>query len=472
MKIKKICALTVSALLAFSAVSCGGKSADSSGDDDSFEATENVAVASTDKVEAIPDGAENELVYLGVDDLNPTKANPEKKTELVLFEEKGGKITYQQTTYLQRFDKLASALLAKKDVPDMTNYEWLSFPAHAVSDMNQPIDSIVDFSDPLWADVKDDADQYALGGNHYVAPLSYDASAMMCYDHALIESESLDDPYELYLNGEWNWDAWSEIMTEYVTNATGDQTRYGINGFFKQHITQQTGKTLVNYDAETGTFSSNLNDPDIEAAQNMLYDLNKNGIILNGWIGNAREAFTKGCLFYSMGDWGYSANNGPREDDDWRVVPIPQYTKNPQMITTSDMNAFMWVRGSEKSEAMKCWLECCRVTYTDPDYKETNKQKFMENNPYWTDDMYDVKMDVVFADRYMIYDYAYGISVGMGDPNGFDGNNSLTDTLYIQSSQEDAEGNLLTWAKVREQYSPVVESEIKEINKKIANMTN
>ena len=59
------------------------------------------------------------------------------------------------------------------------------------------------------------------------------------------------------------------------------------------------------------------------------------------------------------------------------------------------MTAFMWVKGSTRSEAVKCWFECVRASKTDPKYEQTNKDKFMENNPNWTDEMYDVKMDAV-----------------------------------------------------------------------------
>lgn len=468
MDIRKIMALCAGLIMTAAAAGCGGSGdgdgAASKAADDSFEATENVEVAVTDKVDAIPEGAENTLVYLGVSDLNPTRANPEKSTELTLFEEKGGAIEWQQTTYFERFDKLATALLSKQDIPDMTNYEWLSFPAHVCNEMHQPIDPIVDFTDPLWADVADDAEQYSLAGKHYVAPLRYEASSMMCYNHEYIENEGLDDPYEMYLEGEWNWDSWQKIMKEYVD---GGDERYGINGFFRQHITQQTGKTLVNYDMATNEFSSNLNDPDIEAAQKMLYDLQKSNMILNGWIGSARDAFNQGCLFYAMGDWAYSGNNSPTDEDDWRIVPMPEYPKNPQKITTSDMKAFMWVMGSEKNDAMKCWLDCCRVTYTDPEYQETNKLKFMENNPNWTDEMYQVKMDAVSDDRYMIYDYCFGLSAATGDPNSFDGNSCLTDVLYNHASEEDEEGGQSTWAQVREKYSATIDSEIKEVNERV-----
>ena len=56
------------------------------------------------------------------------------------------------------------------------------------------IDSIVDFSQPLWSATKDTADQFMLDGKHYVAPLGYSASAMLCYDKDIIDAEGLDDP--------------------------------------------------------------------------------------------------------------------------------------------------------------------------------------------------------------------------------------------------------------------------------------
>ena len=100
--------------------------------------------------------------------------------------------------------------------------------------MYQPIDSIVDFSQPLWSATKDTADQFMLNGKHYVAPLGYSASAMLCYDKDIIDAEGLDDPYELYVNNEWTWKNWEDIMSSYVGNAPADTERYGVNGLFSR----------------------------------------------------------------------------------------------------------------------------------------------------------------------------------------------------------------------------------------------
>lgn len=454
----------------FGATACGddaSSKSDANSEDESFEATENIEVTDNGEIEPIPEGAETNLLYLGVQDLNPTKSNKEISTELALFQSKGGSISYSQTSQFERFDKLADAIMANKDVPDIFNYEWLSFPSQVVKDMYQPVDDIVNFDDPLWSGVKETADQFVLNGNHYVAPLTFVASSMLCYDKDVIEAEGLDDPYDLYLSGEWDWDAFESLMEEYVSGAEDGTERYGINGFFRQHFIQQTGKTMVNYDSSTGVFTSNLKDPDIEKGEEILYNMMKSNLFYTDWVGSARDAFKKGCLFYAMGDWAYSGNNSPKEGENWGIVPHPQYPDNPQKITTSDMKAFMWVRGSTKAEAVKCWFECYRTAYSDPEYLDTNKAKFMENNPYWTDEMYDVKMDVQSDDYLMIFDYAFGVSSALGDVNGFDGNICLVDALYNYSSQFNEEGTQMTWTQVREKYSATVDSEIKSLNESI-----
>lgn len=464
---KRVIAGAFALAMALSAASCGSKKEDK--DSSSFEATNNVKVEDDEKISAIPEGSATELLYLGEGDLNPTAGNPETSTELTLFQKRGGSIKYSATTHDERFDKLAAAITANKDVPDIFKYEWIAFPSQIVREMYQPIDSIVDFDSDLWSPTKDVADQFVLKGEHYVAPVGYEASAMLCYDNSVIESEGLDDPYQLYLDGEWTWSAWENIMTDYVGNAT-DTERYGVNGFFKNHFVQQTGKRLVEYDADSNTFVNNLKDPDIEKAENMLYDMNKKGLILGGWIGSASDCFSQNCLFYAMGDWAYTGNSGPKEGDNWAIVPIPASDDNPQKITTSNMTAYMWVKGSDKADAVKCWFECNRVAKTDPKYAETNKEKFMENNPYWTEEMYNVRTDVISDDYMMIFDYIFGISNTLGDEKSFDGNQKLADYIYGAVASTDEDGNQPTWAQIREQYSATVDSEIKDMNKRLSEL--
>lgn len=460
--IKKI----VSALLALSmclAISGCGSS------DDSADASSNykskVEVPTADTVANIPDTAQKELVYLSDGDLNPTAENPEKSTELTLFEEKGGSIKWNQCNYNDKYDKLASAIASGKDVPDIFKHEWLAFPSQIVKDMYQPVDEIVDFESDMWSGIKESADQYQLGGKHYIAPLYNRASMYLYYDGNIVDKEGLDDPMELYEAGEWDWDAMHDVMSKFVSGASGDEQRYGLNGFYTHAFVQQTGKTLVSYDTKTSTFKNNVGDPDIERAENTLYNWDKEGLILGGWIGSAKDAFNAGCLFYGMGLWAATGVNGV---EGMGVVPIPADPNNKDAkITTPEMVAYMWVNGSTAKEAVKCWYECNRVAYTDPTFVKVTKDKFLTSNPEWTEQMYDITQSVLADDYKMIFDYGYGVSSILGDANAFDGDRTLVDATYQRLFNKDDLTKPHTWSQIKGKYNSVYNAEVDAINKAV-----
>ena len=96
---KRVIAGAMALLSAVSVASCGS----SSGSSSSSSYVDKVKVASTDDIATIPDGSEKELEWLSYFDINPTKKEPEKRTDLTLFEEKGGKIKYSQTSSMNKY---------------------------------------------------------------------------------------------------------------------------------------------------------------------------------------------------------------------------------------------------------------------------------------------------------------------------------------------------------------------------------
>lgn len=456
---KRVIAGAMALLSAVSVASCGS----SSGSDSSSSYVDKVKVASTDDIATIPDGSEKELEWLSYFDINPTKKEPEKRTDLTLFEEKGGKIKYSQTSSMNKYDKLAARLMSNNP-PDMFWYEQsMTFPANCIKEMFQPIDDIVDFDSAMWSDVKNVAEQFTLNGKHFVAPINFLPGSVITYDKSMIDAAGLDDPYELYQNGEWNWDNWYDMMSEFVSNAPADVERFGINGWFQTQVIQQTGKTMVNYDGEK--FTNNINDPDIERAEDLLYQVGKNNLVNGNWLGNAKQALKDGnLLFYCMGTWAMTGNNGPSDADTWRVVPVPSDPNTDEKYMTSDMTAYMWVRGSTAKEAVKCWYECCRMANTDETYKENGKEKFLNANPNWTEDMYQVIVDCSSSEYNQVFDYGYGISSTMSDDNANEDGNCVTRKLYEYTNKADENGKQFSWTELRESYSATVDAELKTIN--------
>ena len=115
---KRVIVGAMALLSAVSVASCGS----SSGGDSSSSYVDKVKVASTDDIATIPDGSEKELEWLSYFDINPTKKEPEKRTDLTLFEEKGGidvivfrKIAFehQNRAHLESLFEQAYDLLAR-----------------------------------------------------------------------------------------------------------------------------------------------------------------------------------------------------------------------------------------------------------------------------------------------------------------------------------------------------------------------
>lgn len=450
---KRILAGTLALSMVMPLVACGDDSSKQTVTTPHVDQVTVPVAEDTQTIEKLPEG-ENTLEWFGFWDINPSAGN-DRDVALTLFEDQyGGKINYNQTTWETQYDDLANAILASKG-PDFVIYNTLAFPQQTLKEFYQPIDSIVDFEQPLWTDVARLADTFVINGDHYVAPLSVPSTSTMFYDRTAIEENGLDDPWELYLNGEWNWNNWRDLMHEWVEGAPEDVTRYGVNGWFMPHFVNQTGKTLVINN--NGRFESNLYDPDIERAQTFLYNIAKEGLIENYWYGTAKNCFDTGTtLFYAMGTWAAEGANGPDEDDDWGVVPMPADPNATEKYVTSDIFSYMWVVDSTAEKPMKAWLECNRIAQTDEQYKDINKQKWFANNPNWNEQMYEGMNCVYSSDYVPVFELANGISQNMAD--------NIISPLYTEVANVSEDGAQNTWAQVREKYEMAAMAEINEIN--------
>ncbi len=412
---------------------------------------DNIVVEPVEEPEPTIDISGQHITFLGTADINPTNSNPERSVALTLFEDSyGAKVDYIPTTSSTKFDDLATNILGGNS-PDIFIYEWLAFPCGVNQGFYQPIDSLVDFTDPLWADMKDVADDFVMDGEHYVAPLGYSFSdiQVLMYNRTVYENEGLDDPYELYLNGEWDWDAFTSIMKQYVQNDS--ENRMGIAGWWSNAFVFTSGETIVNYDGKT--FTSNLDSAAIEKAQLVLEDLSKNELIQGGWVSDS-EAFANDKLaFYGMGTWAYQNAQANRSECEIQIVPFPKAPGSDTYYTSNALHSYMWVKGSEKADAVKIWLECSRKQYVEESYVEAAKAKFLATNDSWTEEMYDLVMDFYDPEKFtQVFDYGYGISTVMSDTTY----GAIISDIY----EGIANGVAENWAQMKETYRNIIDEEL------------
>lgn len=390
------------------------------------------------------------LKWMGFYDLNPTNDAPERSTELALFEDNyGAKIEYVPTTNSSQFDDLATAILGGTS-PDIFVYDWRAFPYDINKGQYQPIDSLVDWNDPMWADVKDIADKFMWKGEHYLAPFGYGFNdfQILMYDKSTIEEMGAEDPYELYEKGEWDWDKFTGLMKEYA--GSGDD-KYGIAGWWANAFVYTCGDVLVTYDGEK--FTNNLYSAKVESAQNVISDIWVNGLVKRGWF--TGDVFTNGgdTLFYSMGTWAYNDVAKAYPEDVIQIVPFPKQPGSDKYYMNKRIFTHMWVKGSDNADCVKAWFNCNRLVNYDEQYKEITKQKFLTNSANWTGEMYDVVMSYYDDDKFpLAYDYGYGLSATM--------NSEVMGVLYEGIVNEQFE----SWTQGRELYMNIVDAEIAEYN--------
>lgn len=482
---------TLAALLALTSMmglaACGGGSTSETATEDSSgykEQDDYVADASlaADYIQNDPHLAEVQgktVHWLSYYDLNPTN-NQDRSVALQLFEDEyGGKIEYISCTTETKFDTLASRILGGDPV-DMFPYEWDAVPNGVVKEQYQPLDDYIDLEDEIWDDMRDVIDMYEYNGQHYVVPYCLADPLLITYSREMCEENGLDDPYELYEDGEWDWDVFMDMMTTFVGNAGDGETRYGINGWFGQAMIQSTGETIINYDGET--FSNNIKSEAIESAENIMEDIMNRGLYDPEWIGCLNE--DNSTLFFAMADWALGTSNikhvpepelneeGFVEENDLMIVPFPKNPDTDEYYLNCNFGARMLVKGSENGAAVGAYIKCERLASSIEEYQESAKQKALIPNvsaagvmkTYVTEEQYDALCEYRDPSNITpVFDFGYGMGSRMcGDGEYTYETRGIMDniTSAILNGEKDS------WAVIRDEWNAVIDEVVADFNSK------
>lgn len=470
---KKIIAGIMSVSMMFSLGACSGSSDGGSTDGDTTTTAgrtkEEDEVTVADLGEKYPNDVDisgQEIVWMADYDINPSN-NDDRSVALTLFEDTyGGKVKWIQTTSATKFDDLANKIMSDEQV-DMFPYEWSCLPNGVYKDQYEPLDDYINLDDDLWSDVKYMAESLVYNGKHYVIPYAISDPVCIQYSRELMQEEGLDDPYELYQKGEWTWDTFMDMMEKFVNNADDGEERFGINGWFGQAVVQSTGKTIVTYDGSK--FANNITDPQIEKAELLLQQIAQENLYDPSWKSYFPEDGL--TLFYAMGGtWSLGESNGKNPDGDIMIVPFPKDPDADKYYACTNYAAKMLVKNSQKGDAVATYIKCERIAQVEDQYKETAKQKALIQTQdakgnvikYITEEQYDAFQKYVEQDISPVFDYGFG----MGSRMYGDGEYTY-ETRGVMNNLMEAllNGEVNTWAELREAWSSVVDTEIETYNK-------
>lgn len=440
-----------------SAVSCSADKSHKAGylsiEPTSAETTTETAISEIKTKTTIPETEEptqpeepvdihgTEIVWLSDYDLNP-KDGADRSVAVALFEDVfGGKIKYVQTSARNKFTTLSSMILSGEEV-DMFEYEHGEFPKGAVSKQYQPLDKYfrsMGMNTGIWDDMTDVIDSLEYKNEHYVIPYSLSNPTVMTYSRKVINDNKLQDPYELYKKGNWNWNTFIELSEKYRTK-TG---KPAVRGNLGNPLIHSTGRRIIDYN--NGNLFNNITDPKISTAELFMQDIASKSLYSSYW----NEYYTTDTLFFVYDSWILGTSNVKNPEMDLMVVPVPKSPDADSNYVMCDFNAKMLVQNSRKGDAVATYIQCERIAVTQEEYRQGAKEYALipetSSNgtvkSYITEEQYDALQTFLDPSEITpVFEYADGMGDRLSGSGGV--TESISNTFLINGGSENDWKNL------------------------------
>ncbi len=244
----------------------------------------------------------------------------------------------------------------------------------------QPLDDYINY-DSKWYQMTANADLFVDGKHYSYMPDENNANNIglfITYNKTILEEAGCADPYTLYQEGKWDWDAFYEIIEKTTKkDDAGKVTQWGVGGsFILEALCLSNGVDMIGMDTANKKFTCNLySDAGLEALNLM----KKIGYDLKGCDGNYgghNSLITFGDSKLAMLiSASYYPGSAIQKGMDVHSVPLPRGPK-----ATSDVNGLSlqewWCVGTISDFSVKDALQVAlhmndnnpaNADYEDPD---------------------------------------------------------------------------------------------------------
>lgn len=404
---------------------------------------------------------ENKTIkWLAHYDLNPSTSGQSESVALNLFKTKyGGEIQWYPTTWDTRYNDLSTYVLGGEGI-DFFPTDTAALPKGVVQGMFQPVDDYIDMSSDLWQTNAAGMEIYNFNGKHYEFVTNITAENIVIYSKKTIEENGLEDPYEQWKAGEWNWDTFKASLMAYVDP---DNDCYGLDGYWAEKaLYLSAGVPAVS--SVDGTLQSNLMDPTLEKAMNFGYDLYTNNLIINreifDWAEQPQFMSEGKELFYIIGSW--NINTDPAtwttklDPSDVGIAPVPSPADSENYMAAT-LDGWCLCKGAANPDGVARFAECTILANIDESAIAIADQK-LRDDAQWSDELIQANKEINEAARANpVVDLATGVSTDVANltTDGGDG-------VGLRAAFHGVE-----WATNRDEISSVVETLVQEVDDQI-----
>ncbi|MDE6599743.1 MAG: extracellular solute-binding protein, partial [Oscillospiraceae bacterium] len=291
---------------------------------------------------------------------------------------------------------------------------------------------------------------------HYLVCTTTDSKCIMIYNKNTIEANGLEDPAELLAEGNWTWDTFRNMCLEYC-DRENDQFAYD-SWYFETNFLLTTGVAPIS--SENGVIKSNLLTPEIERAENFMYDLKKDDLPLPKaefeWTEQPQRISEGKTLFYPIGTWSlWEADlSHYGQPGEIMFVPMPKDPQADKYYLPASMDAYVLCKNASNPEGAGAFMKCKLISAKNDDALAIEEKQYREDYG-WTDEMIDMWHTVrELTDANPVINIHTGLTKDIAD---------IVDDGIKQASFSGTD-----WATTRDTISGATQTIIDELNDQIA----
>ncbi len=397
-------ALLLAAVTAVSLTGCGTGTGDSSNTSEGQSGGVTSGVSQGDPAVSGSEPVSEGFADRTVSDPNITVfipyAIPEVMEEVTIpaYEAKyGGKVTVVDSEWAIRHTKL-SQLIQSGDAPDVVSVYSGDMPNMALKGLLEPLDGLTDFENDLYSQEVNDT-SFMFGSSHYAVSNSISPN-MILYNKTMFKNAALDDPYELYQEGKWDWNTFRQAALDLTqdTDFDGNADIWGFGTWQDAIFPMSNGVNIL--EMEDGSPVLKIDDPQVIAGLQLYYEMFNNDISIQvdhfQWFEGFRDKKV-GMIFIEGHVQAERLIEEGQFSDEMGLVPFPKGPDAEKYVTYGTATGWGMGLGSGNSEASMAFIEMY-IT----DLASDNAALGSEENAPLSKECYDLVLEMRNSDDFEV----------------------------------------------------------------------